>query len=180
MVAPKGTHPFTSEESRNAEEEASKIVTDEIAKRPHLRLLDHLTYADLTGGAPRFAYQGGGKPTSLEPDPGFIVCGTTVVAIPEVKYQKGEQNAVERCFRWLAVACLPHVRLPLDRLIFAFYGDAFRKNTRGHICGQGGGVIELCSHLPIRLLVNATPDEFRTEFLDLLNEIERNPTRRAP
>lgn len=179
MVAPKGTHAFTSEESRAAERAASLIVRAEVAKRQLVRLVGHLTYADLTDGAPLFAYQGGGKPTRLEPDPGFLMSGATVVAIPEVKYQKEQQNAVERCFRWLAVACLPQVRLPLDRLFFAFYGDAFRRNARGHICGQGGGVVELCSHLPIRLLVNATADEFREEFLNLLDEIERNPDRRA-
>lgn len=176
MTAPRGTHPFTSIESRAAESTATQIMKEELDRRPEFRLEPALSFSDLLGGvAPKFAYQRvSGEPTRLEPDPGFILYKGSIVAIPEVKYQVADANAVERCFRWLAVASLPTMVLPLNRLFFAFYGEAFVLNEAGHISGQGGGVIELCAHLPIRLLVNATAEEVREEFVALLDEIERN------
>ena len=173
MTAPVGTHSFTSAQSKAAEKRAEEIITTMIAKRPKFSLEPFLTYEDLLGRPPTYAYQAQRRePTRLQPDPGFILYRGRVAAIPEVKYQKANENAIERCGRWLAVARLPQVDLPLDRLFFAFYGPGFNTNADGRIHGATGGMVELCSHLPIHLVVNATDDEFRAEFKRLLDEIE--------
>lgn len=180
MTAKRGTESFSGEASRRADDDASRIIASEVGKRrADFSVVPSLTYEYLLGRQPKVAYGARGNATKLAPRAGFIFYKDKLAAIPEIAVQANSQNAVERCYRWLAVALLPSVCIPLERLLFVFYGEAFEKDSMGRIHRQTGGVVEICLALGIPNLVNPTGEVLRASVGDMLDEIAGNPHRRG-
>jgi hypothetical protein len=146
-------------------------ITTELTSRPGWQIHRNVSLEWLLGTAPALAFSAAGASTKVSPNIGFVTFRGKLVAILDDFYQASHNNAVERMYRWIAMALMPQVAVPLDQLLFVVWGAGFRKKE-GVISGQTGAFVEVFSHLPTPLLVNPNPDTLDAQLQALIQKVE--------
>ena len=109
----------------------------------------------------------------LKPKWGFILYHGQVVCLLESIFQSTGGTAIERCYRWLAVANLPQLSIPTSRMVFAFYGPQFNRDADGCLPNGIAKTLQICAANHINLLINPSLDEVEDYIEQLLEQIQQ-------
>ena len=139
MTAQKGTHEFSSTQSRNIEKIVKSLIFSTIKSwGGKWKLKKEIPFSDIFTSN-NISFQKNGKSTVLKPDGGMLYYNNKPVALFEVKYQKARNNACERVFKYIPI--IEHLNIEKKNLFTFFYGSGFSENHKGHICGQTGATV---------------------------------------
>ena len=109
----------------------------------------------------------------LKPKWGFIFYHGQAVAILESIFQSTNGTAMERCFRWLAIANLPQVSIPSSNIVMSFYGPHFNKDEEGYTSASIQKNLHICAANHINLLVNPSLEQVENCITELLEQIQQ-------
>lgn len=108
----------------------------------------------------------------LKPKWGFILYHGQVVSLLESIFQSTSGTAIERCFRWLAIANLPQISIPPSQILFSFYGSQFNKDEHGYISPTICKNLQFCAVNHINLLINPSLDQVEESVTLLLHRLK--------
>jgi hypothetical protein len=152
MTAQKGTHEFSSTQSRNIEEVVKDLILSTIKSWGNKwKLKKEISFSDIFS-TNNIAYQKNGKSTLLKPDGGMLFYNNKPVALFEVKYQKARNNACERVFKYIPI--IEHLNIERKNFFAFFYGSGFSQNNKGHITGQTGATVLSIKNWGVTVFVN--------------------------
>jgi hypothetical protein len=141
MTAQKGTHEFSSSQSREFEKVVEDLISSTVQSwGDRWKLKKEIKYSDIFTDN-TIAYNKSGDSTIFKPDSGMLFYDNKPVALFEVKYQKATNNACERVFKYIPI--LEHLGIERKNLFVFFEGPGFSKNNKGYIKGQTGSTVLL-------------------------------------
>lgn len=153
MPAKKGTHEFSSKESRNIESEVTKIINNILnVWSEDWALKKQVSFSDLFGNND-IAYNENGKSTVLKPDGGMLFFKNKPVALFEVKHQKARNNACERALKYIPI--FESHGMKRENFFVFLDGSGFEANMNGHIPGQTGATAFLLKKYGATVYINA-------------------------
>tara|TARA_Y100000034_G_C6759361_1_gene338082 strand:+ start:38 stop:580 length:543 start_codon:yes stop_codon:yes gene_type:complete len=158
MTAPKGTAPFTTEESKAAEAKHTSLIAEILKQKPEINTQKSLSIEALCEGKNPYSLDKRGRSQKWQADGGWIYINGELAGVAECKYQDSRQNACERAFRYLTV---DRFRLEPHRIFFSCYGPGFTQENGG---GSTGPFLDMASQAGIAVLENPTDKTFKIKF----------------